>query len=138
MRSDFLRHCIEVNLGIGLTEQPMPTKFFHARTLRNVGNQFLEIVYPVRIALDKSVDELCRGGFFFLLLVLKVLRILCGGRVFLDDTGDQVLLLFGGREWSMPVGSFSTPSRVPMYFTKLPALDAFLMYRLVKIIFAML
>ena len=38
----------------------------------------------------------------------------------------------------MPYGSFSTPSRVPMYFTKLPALEAFLMYRLVKIIFAIL
>ena len=38
----------------------------------------------------------------------------------------------------MPYGSFSTPSRVPMYFTKLPALEAFLMYRLENIIFAML
>ena len=41
-------------------------------------------------------------------------------------------------EWSTPYGSLSTPSRVPMYFTKLPALKAFLMYRLVKIIFAIL
>ncbi len=80
-----------------LAEQPMPPQFFHARTLRDVGNQLFKTAYPIRIALDKSVDELCRGGFFFLLLVLKVLRILCGGRVFLDDTGDQVLLLFGGR-----------------------------------------
>ena len=51
----------------------------------------------MRVALDKSVNELCCGGFFFSLQVLNVLRILGGGRIFLDDTGDQVLLLFGGR-----------------------------------------
>ena len=97
MRSDFIHDSIEVNLVIGLTEQPMPTKFFHARTLRDVGKQLLEIAYPVRVALDESVNELCRGGFFFFLLVLNVLRILDRGRIFLDDTGDQVLLLLGER-----------------------------------------
>ena len=97
MRSDFIRYCVEVNLVIGLTEQPMPPQLFYARTLRDVGNQLLEIAYPVRISLDESVNELCRGGFFFSLLVFNVLRILGRGRIFLDDTGDQVLLLFGGR-----------------------------------------
>ena len=75
----------------------MPTDSFHARTLRNVGNQLLEIANAIRIAFDESVNELCRGGFFFFLPVLNVLRILGGGRVFLDDTGDQILLLLGSR-----------------------------------------
>ena len=97
MRSDFLRHSIEVNLVIGLAEQPVPTKLFHARTLRDVGNQLFKIAYAIRISLDESVNELCRGGFFLSLQVLNVLRILGRGRLFLDDTGDQVLLLFGGR-----------------------------------------
>ena len=97
MRSDFLRHSIDVNLVIGLTEQPMPPQFFYAQTFRNVGNELLEIAYPVRVALDKSVNELCRGGFFFFLLVLNVLRIVSSGRIFLDDTGNQILLLFGSR-----------------------------------------
>ena len=75
----------------------MPPQLFHARTLRNVGNQLLEIANAIRILLDESVNELCRGGFFFSLQVLNVLRILGRGRIFLDDTGDQVLQLFGGR-----------------------------------------
>ena len=33
----------------------------------------------------------------FFLLVLNVLRIVRSSRVFLDDTGDQILLLFGRR-----------------------------------------
>ena len=130
---------VEVNLVIGLTEQPMPTKFFHARTLRDVGNQLLKIANAVRIALHESVNELCCGGFFFFLLVLNVLRIVSSGRKFLDDTvAIRSCCFLEEGEWSMPVGSFSTPSRVPMYFTRFPALDAFLMYRLVKIIFAIL
>ena len=97
MRSDFIRYCVEVNLVIGLTEQPMPPQLFYARTLRDVGNQLLEIAYAVRIAFDESVNELCRGGFFFSLQVLNVLRIVRSSRVFLDDTGDQILLLLGSR-----------------------------------------
>ena len=70
----------------------MPTQFFHAWTLCNVGNQFFKIANAIRIALDESINELCRGGFFFSLLVLNVLWIVCGGRIFFDDTGDQVIL----------------------------------------------
>ena len=138
MRSDFLRHSVEINLVIGLTKQSMPPQLFHARTLRNVGNQLLEIAYPVRIALDESVNELCCGGFFFSLLVLNVLRIVSSVGYFLTILAIRSSCFLVEGVWSMPYGSFSTPSRVPMYFTKLPALDAFLMYRLVKIIFAML
>ena len=65
----------------------MPTDSFHARTLRNVGNQLLEIAYPVRIALDESINELCRGGFFFFLLVLNVLRIVGSSRKFFHLSG---------------------------------------------------
>ena len=97
MRSDFIRYCVEVNLVIGLTEQPMPPQLFYARTLRNVGNQLLEIANAIRIALDESVNELCRGGFFFFLSVLNVLRIVGRGRIFFDDTGDQVILFLGSR-----------------------------------------
>ena len=97
MRSEFIRYCVEVNLVIGLTEQPMPPQLFHARTLRDVGNQLLEIAYAVRIAFDESVNELCRGGFFFFLLVLNVLRIVGSSRKFFDDTGDQVILFLGSR-----------------------------------------
>ena len=75
----------------------MPTDSFDARTLRNVGNQLYKIANAIRIALDECVNELCRGGFFFFLLVLNVLRILVRGRVFLDDTGDQVILFLGSR-----------------------------------------
>ena len=50
-----------------------------------------------RIALDESVNELCRGGFFFSLLVFNVFQLLGKGRIFLDDTGDQVILLLGSR-----------------------------------------
>ena len=92
MGSDFFRHFIEINLVIGLTEQSMPPQFFHARTLRDVGNQLLEIAYAVRISLDESVNELCRGGFFFSLQVLNVLWIVSSSRKFFDDTGDQVIL----------------------------------------------
>ena len=97
MRSDFIGDRVEVNLVIGLTEQPMPPQLFYARTLRDVGNQLLEIAYAVRIAFDESVNELSRGGFFFSLQVLNVLRIVRSSRVFLDDTGDQVILFLGGR-----------------------------------------
>ena len=97
MRSGFIGDRVEVNLVIGLTEQPMPPQLFYARTLRDVGNQLLEIAYAVRIALDESVNELCRGGFLFFLPVLNVLRIVGRGRVFLDDTGDQALLFLGSR-----------------------------------------
>ena len=75
----------------------MPTKFFHAWTLRDVGNQLFKTAYPIRIALDECVNELCRGGFFFFLLVLNILRILGGRRIFLDDAGDQIILFLGGR-----------------------------------------
>ena len=121
-----------------LTEQPIPTDSFNARTLRNVGNQLLEIANAIRIAFDESVNELCRGGFFFSLLVLNVLRILGRGRVFLDDTGDQIILFFGGMRMIKPILELFNAFAGTMYFTKFPALAAFLMYRLVKIFFAML
>jgi hypothetical protein len=59
----------------------------------------LLIKQPMRseFPLDKCVNELCRGGFFFFLQVLNVLRILGGGRIFLNDTCDQVILFLGGR-----------------------------------------
>ena len=75
----------------------MPPQLFDARTLRDVRNQLLNIANAIRIALDECVNEFCRGGFFFSLLVLNVLRILGRGRVFLDDTGDQVILFLGSR-----------------------------------------
>ena len=97
MRSGFIGDRVEVNLVIGLTEQPMPPQLFDARTLRDVRNQLLNIADAIRIALDESVNELCRGGFFFFLLVLNVLRIVGSSRKFFDDTGDQVILFLGGR-----------------------------------------
>ena len=91
-RADFLGDSIQFNGFVRLREEPVGAELLHARTLRHVLHQLVDLTGPVRVPLEKRVDELRRFLLRRIVFIGSVLRIVFRVWLSLEQILDQSLL----------------------------------------------